>query len=125
MVTDYEAICAVLELVGQLLFAEEISAFALLTVSPSTTKLLYRSAGVAEKADAPDLKSGGVTPRAGSSPAPGTKFLTGLSNIPLSASIAPPQVFMTLISPLLRMGLKRCKFDGEQRTEKIRKVTKG
>ena len=29
-------------------------------------------AGVAEQADAPDLKSGGVTPRAGSSPAPGT-----------------------------------------------------
>ncbi len=31
-----------------------------------------RGAGVAEQADAPDLKSGGVKPRAGSSPAPGT-----------------------------------------------------
>ena len=36
--------------------------------------LILTGAGVAEQADAPDLKSGGVKPRAGSSPAPGTKF---------------------------------------------------
>ena len=37
--------------------------------------MILTGAGVAEQADAPDLKSGGVKPRAGSSPAPGTKLL--------------------------------------------------
>lgn len=36
---------------------------------------ILTGAGVAEQADAPDLKSGGVKPRAGSSPAPGTNFM--------------------------------------------------